>query len=79
MKGAGGNDGLSAIDPPRVPSEAEVDALVSRGSEKLTSLKLHNPAKRAHVLMGLVMPELRGSAEGAAVADKVRKVLEERS
>ena len=41
-------------------------------------LKIHNPDRKAHVLMGLVMTALRGRVEGAAVVERVRAAAEER-
>jgi hypothetical protein len=34
-------------------------------------MKIHNPARKAHILMGLVMTGLRGRVEGAAVLERV--------
>jgi glutamyl-tRNA(Gln) amidotransferase subunit E len=71
--------GALALDPPpAVPPEAEVDAVIRRSAGRLASLQIHNPDKRAHILIGLVMGALRGLVEGAAVADKVRQFLKEK-
>jgi glutamyl-tRNA(Gln) amidotransferase subunit E len=69
--------GISLESPPPMPSAAEVTAIVRRAAARLAALKIYNPGKKEHVLMGLVMTELRGWVEGAAVSAEVRTVLEE--
>ncbi len=64
--------------PPEAVTPAEVEAAVARAAERLALLRLHNPEKKAHVLTGLVMTGLRGRADGAAVAGRVRAFLEGR-
>ena len=70
---------LTIDPPPAALSGAEVDAAVGRAAGRLASLVVHNPGKRSHVLTGLVMSELRGRADGAAIADKIRASLEEKA
>ena len=41
-------------------------------------MKIHNPEKKPHALMGLVMTALRGRVEGAAVVERVRAAAEEK-
>jgi len=65
--------------PPDVPSGENVGALVRRSAERLDSMTVHNPAKTHHILAGLVMGELRGRVDGAAVAAKIRDFLEGRA
>jgi glutamyl-tRNA(Gln) amidotransferase subunit E len=79
MKETAGNDTLSANDPPPVPSRADTDALVRRAAGRLATLEIHNPDKKEHVLTALVMTELRGRVEGAAVAAKAHRFLEEKT
>jgi hypothetical protein len=62
----------------RPASEVEIYAQVETSSAALRSLRIHNPHRKAHVLMGLVMTALRGCVEGAAVADRVRAAAEEK-
>ncbi len=62
---------------PPAPSGAEVEALIGREKKKLATLPVHNADKAAHVLMGLVMPSLRGRVEGAAVSRRVAAAVEE--
>ncbi len=64
---------------PAPPSAAEVEAVVRGELGRLGSMKIHNPDKKAHILMGLVMSRLRGLVEGRAAAAVVRGVLEENS
>jgi len=60
----------------RPATEEEVYAEVAAGQAKLAGMKVHNPDKKAHVLMGLVMTALRGRVEGAAVLERVRAAAE---
>jgi glutamyl-tRNA(Gln) amidotransferase subunit E len=69
---------LDADGPPPAAAGAEIAAAVRRAVAGLDGLKVHNPAKKDHVLMGLVMTELRGRADGAAVAAAVREHLKEK-
>ena len=62
----------------RPATETEIYAQVQASSAALRAMKVHNPAKKAHVLMGLVMTALRGRVEGAAVVERVRSAAEER-
>ena len=60
----------------RPATEEEIYARVAASNAALAGTKLHDPAKRAHVLMGLVMTGLRGRVEGAAVLERVRAAAE---
>ncbi|HVP90373.1 MAG TPA: Glu-tRNA(Gln) amidotransferase subunit GatE [Terriglobales bacterium] len=72
--------GALPLDPaPAAATPAEVEAAVKVAAERLALLRLHNPEKKAHVLTGLVMTGLRGRADGAAVAGRVRAFLEGRA
>jgi glutamyl-tRNA(Gln) amidotransferase subunit E len=72
--------GALELNPlPAVPTEREVEAVIRSESGRLSSLKVHNPGKEAHIVTGMVMAGLRGRVEGAAVADRVRKFLEEKT
>ncbi len=62
--------------PRPVPSAAEVAALVEDEAKRLATMKIHNPAKTGHVLMGLVMSRLRGLVDGAAAASVVAAKIE---
>jgi len=62
--------------PLPVPSAAEVEAVVEEESGRMASMKIHNPAKKDHVLMGLVMSRLRGLVDGAATAPVVAAKIE---
>ena len=66
-----------ALPPP--PAEAEIEAEIGRAAARMRTMTLHNPDRKAHVLMGLVMPALRGRVEGAAVAPRVAAALGERA
>ncbi|MDH4197602.1 MAG: hypothetical protein OEW05_09365, partial [Candidatus Aminicenantes bacterium] len=57
----------------------EVARAIKDGVKKLNGLKLHNPDRKSHVLMGLVMARLRGRAAGADMARKVEAVLREKA
>jgi glutamyl-tRNA(Gln) amidotransferase subunit E len=70
--------GFADGDPLPVPSAADIETLVGRELKRLGLMKIHNPAKKGHVLMGLVMGRVRGLVEGATVAAKVRGILEEK-
>jgi glutamyl-tRNA(Gln) amidotransferase subunit E len=60
----------------RPATEEEVYAQVVGSNGALRTMALHNPDKRSHVLMGLVMTALRGRVEGAAIAERVRAAAE---
>ena len=62
----------------RSASEVEVYAQVQASSAALRSMSIHNPDRKAHALMGLVMTALRGRVEGAAVVERVRAAAEEK-
>jgi glutamyl-tRNA(Gln) amidotransferase subunit E len=58
------------------PTEEEIYAQVVESNGALKGMRLHDPAKRAHVLMGLVMTALRGRVEGAAIRERVEAAAE---
>jgi glutamyl-tRNA(Gln) amidotransferase subunit E len=60
----------------RPATEEEVYAQVQASEAALREMKIHNPEKKAHVLMGLVMTALRGRVEGAAVLGRVEAAAE---
>jgi len=62
----------------RPASEVEVYAQVQASAAALRSVNIHNPDRKAHALMGLVMTALRGRIEGAAVVERVRAAAEEK-
>ncbi|MCK7518232.1 MAG: hypothetical protein MZV64_11185 [Ignavibacteriales bacterium] len=76
-----GRPGSSPCRPParsaRRPKKRSTPGS-SRRSAALDGMKIHNPARKAHVLMGLVMTALRGRVEGAAVVERVRAAAEGR-
>jgi glutamyl-tRNA(Gln) amidotransferase subunit E len=67
---------LPEIAEIRPATEEEVYAQVVASKGELDAMKVHNPGKKAHVLMGLVMSALRGRVEGAAVLERVRAAAE---
>ena len=67
---------LPGPDEARPATEAELYAQVVASKGDLGGMKIHNPEKKAHVLMGLVMTALRGRVEGAAVVERVRAAAE---
>jgi len=62
----------------RPASEVEIYAQVQASSAAMRSMNIHNPDRKAHALMGLVMTALRGRVEGAAVVERVRAAAEEK-
>jgi glutamyl-tRNA(Gln) amidotransferase subunit E len=78
MEKAARGESLPAAGEIRPATEEEVYARVGAATAALEGMKVHNPAKKAHVLMGLVMTVLRGRAEGAAVVERVRAAAEGR-
>jgi glutamyl-tRNA(Gln) amidotransferase subunit E len=62
----------------RPASEVEVYAQVQASSSALRSMNIHNPDKKAHALMGLVMTALRGRVEGGSIVERVRAAAEEK-
>ncbi len=67
---------MDGFPPP--PSEAEIDGLIDRECEGMRSLKIFNPEKTGHILMGRVMDFVRERTEGASVWQKVCAFLEEK-
>jgi glutamyl-tRNA(Gln) amidotransferase subunit E len=67
---------LPEIFEVRPATEEEVYAQVVASKAELDAMKIHNPGRKAHVLMGLVMSALRGRVEGAAVLERVRAAAE---
>ena len=65
--------GIGEIHP---ATEEEIYAQVAESNAVLRRTKLHDPAKKAHVLMGLVMTALRGRVEGAAIRERVAAAAE---
>jgi glutamyl-tRNA(Gln) amidotransferase subunit E len=76
MEKAARGEALPEASEVRPASEEEVYAQVAAAKARLDGLRLHNPAKKAHALMGLVMTALRGRVEGAAVIERVRAAAE---
>jgi glutamyl-tRNA(Gln) amidotransferase subunit E len=60
----------------RPATEEEISAQVAASGGALRKMEVHDPAKKSHVLMGLVMTALRGRVEGAAVVERVRSAAE---
>ena len=76
MERAARGEPLPGIAEVRPATEEEVYAQVVASKAELDAMRIHNPEKKAHVLMGLVMPALRGRVEGAAVLERVRAAAE---
>jgi glutamyl-tRNA(Gln) amidotransferase subunit E len=76
MASAARGEPLPGIAEVRPATEEEAYAQVVASKAELDAMKIHNPEKKAHVLMGLVMTALRGRVEGAAVLDRVRAAAE---
>jgi len=73
-------DGADSLwDAPPNPSDAEVEARLQHALARMSHLNIHNPEKKDHILMGLVMGELRGRVAGASMAARVRAQLKERA
>jgi glutamyl-tRNA(Gln) amidotransferase subunit E len=64
-----------ALPPPCL--EEELSRTIDRCSADLASSAMHDPGRRQKVLMGLVMKELRGRVNGAAVAQRISEVCRE--
>jgi glutamyl-tRNA(Gln) amidotransferase subunit E len=60
----------------RPASEEEIYAQVVESNAAMGRMTLHDPSRKAHVLMGLVMTALRGRVEGAAVRERVEAAAE---
>jgi Glu-tRNA(Gln) amidotransferase subunit E-like FAD-binding protein len=78
MEKAARGEALPDAGEIRPATEEEVYARVAAATAALEGMKIHNPARKAHVLMGLVMTALRGRVEGAAVVERVRAAAEGR-
>jgi glutamyl-tRNA(Gln) amidotransferase subunit E len=76
MEKAARGEPLPGAGEVRPATDEEIYAQVVASNGALRTMALHNPDKRSHVLMGLVMTALRGRVEGAAVAERVRAAAE---
>jgi glutamyl-tRNA(Gln) amidotransferase subunit E len=76
MEGVARGEDLPEPGEIRPATEEEIYAQVVDSNAVLRSMKIHNPGRRAHVLMGLVMSALRGRVEGAAVLERVAGAAE---
>ncbi|MGB8960101.1 MAG: Glu-tRNA(Gln) amidotransferase subunit GatE [Candidatus Aminicenantales bacterium] len=76
MEKAARGEALPEIGEIRPATEEEIYAQVEASNSVLRGMKIHDAAKKAHVLMGLVMTALRGRVEGAAIIDRVRAAAE---
>ncbi|NTU52047.1 MAG: hypothetical protein HGA94_06395, partial [Candidatus Aminicenantes bacterium] len=76
MASAARGEPLPGIAEVRPATEEEAYAQVVASKAELDAMRIHNPEKKAHVLMGLVMTALRGRVEGAAVLERVRAAAE---
>jgi glutamyl-tRNA(Gln) amidotransferase subunit E len=76
MEGAARGRALPGPDEVRPATEEEIYGQVAASNGALRGLRIHNPDRRAHVLMGLVMTALRGRVEGAALVERVRAAAE---
>jgi len=76
MEKAARGEALPEAGEVRPVTEEEVWAQVEASAAALRATKLHNPGKKAHVLMGLVMTALRGRVEGGAIVERVRAAAE---
>ena len=76
MEQAARGEPLPGIGEIRPATEEEIYAQVEASNAVLKEMKIHDPSRKAHVLMGLVMTALRGRVEGAAIVDRVRAAAE---
>jgi glutamyl-tRNA(Gln) amidotransferase subunit E len=76
MEQAARGEAIPAAAGVEPASAREVDDEVRRSAALLHGKRLHNPGKKADVLMGLVMTALRGRVEGVEVARRIRVVVE---
>ncbi|HSA94867.1 MAG TPA: Glu-tRNA(Gln) amidotransferase subunit GatE [Acidobacteriota bacterium] len=76
MELAAGGDPLPEPGEVRPATEEEIYAEVTASKGRLRTMRIHNAGKLAHVLMGLVMTDLRGRVEGRAIIERVRAAAE---
>jgi len=76
MEKAARGEPLPGTGEVRPAAEEEIYAQVVASNGALREMKVYNPDKKAHVLMGLVMSALRGRVEGAAIVERVRTAAE---
>jgi len=62
---------------PRPCTGEELRVLIAQTAATLASMKLHSPGKRATVLLGLVMEQVRGRIDGGEVARHMEGALKE--
>jgi glutamyl-tRNA(Gln) amidotransferase subunit E len=76
MEKAARGEPLPGIGEIRAATEEEIYAQVVESNGALKGMRIHDPGKKAHVLMGLVMTALRGRVEGAAIRERVEAAAE---
>jgi glutamyl-tRNA(Gln) amidotransferase subunit E len=76
MAKAARGEALPEADEIRPATDEEVRAQVAAAKAALDEMTIHNPEKTAHILMGLVMTDLRGRVEGADVVETMRAAAE---
>jgi glutamyl-tRNA(Gln) amidotransferase subunit E len=72
MEKAARGEALPEAEEVRPATDGEVRARIAAAKAALGGMTVHNPERKAHILMGLVMTALRGRVEGADVVDAVR-------
>ncbi len=76
METAARREPLPGTGEIRPATDEEIYGQVVESNGALRLMTVHDPAKKAHVLMGLVMTALRGRVEGAAVRERVEAAAE---
>jgi glutamyl-tRNA(Gln) amidotransferase subunit E len=76
MERAARGEALPGMAELRPATEEEIYVQVVESNGALRAMTVHNPERKAHVLMGLVMTALRGRVEGAAILERVRSAAE---
>ncbi len=76
MEKAARGEPLPEAGEVRPATEEEIYAAVAARNAALREMTVHNPDRKAHILMGLVMTALRGRVEGAAVLERVTAAAE---
>jgi Glu-tRNA(Gln) amidotransferase subunit E-like FAD-binding protein len=76
MEKAARGEALPEAEEVRPATDEEVRARIAAAKAALGGMTVHNPERKAHILMGLVMTDLRGRVEGADVVDAVRAAAE---
>jgi glutamyl-tRNA(Gln) amidotransferase subunit E len=58
-------------------TEMELQGLITRAEEEISTMKLHHPEKHARILLGLLMGKIRGRYDGRELSRRLEQIQRE--